>query len=516
MKKIFLYSLLGILFSGCTKDFEQLNKNTYGATQEELDRVPYGGNQLLDLQRLIIPDQENAYQMSFDLFSPIYAGYGSSFNNFQADYATYSPRSNWTDYPFSDTYPKIYKAFNDLRSASKGDFNKTYFALGSIYRVAITHWLTDTYGGLPYSQVKSGQLQVPYDTQRDLYLNLCEDLVSGIEGLKRNLDNTDYASFDYIYGGDIRKWIKYANSLLLRISVRMSKADPVNAKRYAEMAIQEGVILTNEENAILATKDNPLFKITHTWENSCVGADITEYMNAFNDPRREKFFTKVKSRTAGKQFFGRRNGAPNLNFIFTDYSLPNIKQDSGIVLISASEVAFLKAEGALLGWNVGDTAENLYTQGVRLSFEQWGAGDPTAYLASTNIRGNFSDEKESAYDVNFSSNISVSWAEAGGDTQKQLSKIITQKWIALYPYGSQEAWAEWRRTGFPNLMPVLENRSNGVISHITQSNSRDTGGMRRIPYSTKEYQGQSRTSVLQAVNNLGGADNGSTNMWWAR
>ena len=86
----------------------------------------------------------------------------------------------------------------------------------------------------------------------------------------------------------------------------------------------------------------------------------------------------------------------------------------------------------------------------------------------------------------------------------------------MFPYGSQEGWAKWRRTGYPNLLPPIENKSGGLIKSITQNNGKDTDGMRRLPFSTKEYEGSNLKNIQEAVNLLGGADNGATDLWWAK
>lgn len=515
MKKSIIIVSIALILGSCTKDFEKMNQNQYGITAKELDRIPQGGNQLIDLQKLILPEQENSYQMCFDLYATGYSGYATT--KFTGDYQTYNPRANWFSYPFDDTYPKIYKAYNELKKISKGDYDKPYFALGSIYRVAITHWLTDTYGPLPYSQMKEGQSKVPYDSQKDLYLGFCEELVKSVEGLKKvDAADREYAPFDNVYKGDMQKWIKYANSLLLRIAVRMSKAAPAEAQKYAEMAVSAGVITTNADNAQLETLDNPAFKVSASWGDSRVSADITEYMNAFSDPRRAKYFTEVESRSEGKKYFGCRSGAPSVTFVKENYSLPNLQKNSPIMIISAAEVAFLKAEGALKNWNMGGSAEELYKQGIKLSFEQWGAGDASEYLNNSSLREAFLDEKESGYDdTSFSSSITVNWSDANNDEQR-LAKIITQKWIAMFPYGSHEGWAEWRRTGYPNLLSAVENKSGGSVKTISQQNGKDVGGMRRLPFSTKEYEGSNLKNIQEAVNLLGGADNGGTDLWWAK
>lgn len=510
-----LLAVLVLVLASCTKNFETFNRDPYGVTEDEIARIPQGGGQLVDLQKLVVPQQENTWQMCFDLFATGYAGYAAQ-TKFTSDYPVYNPRTGWVNYPFDDTYPKIYKAYYELEKLAKGDMGKYYYAWGTVLRVAITQWLTDIYGPLPYSQMKAGQFGVVYDNQRDLYLAMCEDLKTATTHLQA-VDAADrqYASFDLVYGGDMKKWVKYANSLLLRIATRMSKAAPNEAKTYAEYAVSNGVITENVDNAQLSNSDNPAFKVSATWGDSRVGAEITEYMNAFSDPRREKYFTSVAARTAGKQFFGLRSGGnPNITVVGANYSMPNITANSPIVWISASEVALLKAEGALNGWNMGETAETLYTKGIELSFDQWGSGLGN-YLANTSQRGNFADELTPGFNVDFYSPITVNWQEAAGNKEKQLSKIITQKWIAMFPYGAQEAWAEWRRTGYPNMLPVAVNNSGGAVTTVKQVDGKDRGGMRRLPFSTAEYLNNT-VNVKAAVGFLGGPDTGGTDLWWAK
>ncbi|MRI62709.1 SusD/RagB family nutrient-binding outer membrane lipoprotein [Ornithobacterium rhinotracheale] len=510
MKKLLLF-ITPLLFTSCIND--DLNKNPYGVDDQQLARVTTGGNELLSMQKLVLPQQENSYQMCFDLFATGYAGYASQTKHFN-DYPVYNPRTGWVDYVFNDTYPKIYNGYFKLKSLAKGDFNKTYFALASIYRVAITHWLTDTYGPLPYTKMQPGKKEVAYDNQEELYLAMVNDLQQAVEALKKT-DPADrqYAPYDMVYEGDMSKWVKYANSLLLRIAIRMSDVAPAKAKEIAENAVKDGVIESNAENAALKNTDNPVFKVSSIWGDSRVGADITNYMNAYKDPRREKFFTAVNERGADNKFFGLRTGTTNTPEK-AHYSLPNIQKDTPIMWISAAEVSFLKAEGKLKGWDMNGDAKELYEKGIRLSFEQWGANIGNYLEGEQSVNG-FQDELNPILNDNsFTSQITVKWDDASTQDQK-LAKIITQKWIAMYPYGSQEAWAEWRRTGYPNLMPARENNSGGIISDIKQVDGKDIGGMRRLPYSSSEYK-ENPAYIAEAVTYLKGPDNGATNLWWVK
>ena len=237
-------------------------------------------------------------------------------------------------------------------------------------------------------------------------------------------------------------------------------------------------------------------------------------MLAFGDPRTSAYFTAVR----GEEPFGLHvppikgfKGDPKQD----EYSRVNVAKDSPIYLITAAEVSFLRAEGKLLGWSVGDkSAREYYEEGIRLSCEQWGVevGD---YLSCVETRGGFQDPVFPAADVpSFSSDITVSWDAAAGDKERELAQIITQKWIALFPYNTIEAWSEWRRTGYPNLLTATINESKDCQDIVRRADGKDYGGMRRFAFSNKE-----KVNNLENVNailpSLNGPDTHATDLWWA-
>ena len=123
---------------------------------------------------------------------------------------------------------------------------------------------------------------------------------------------------------------------------------------------------------------------------------------------------------------------------------------------------------ALKGWNAGGTAQHFYESGIRLSMEQWGveAEAIDAYLAdeTRTPSGHTGDPRGTKYNYERRTSVKIKWDEAGG-TETNLERIITQKWIANYPMGL-EAWAEFRRTGYPELTPAIDNLSGGVIGDM--------------------------------------------------
>lgn len=507
-----LLLVLGV--SSCTKNFERYNQDPYGATPEEMTRIPTGATELNNLIRWVVPNQENGYQMSFSLMAGYISGYSGGTAH-GGDFPSYTPRADWVAYPMDDTFSNhLYNHFRPLAARSGSDYNYPYYALGQVLRIAITHWVSDMYGPVPFSKVTGISLQVPYDTQQELYMNMLKELKLASQALDQvPLGYDAYKEYDNVYQGNMRHWARYARSLMLRMAVRISGVAPTQAQEYAEWAIANGVIEENSQNAINPSSDNPLFKIEQTWKEARAGADIVGYLMAYADPRLPKM---IRQGTQG--YVGFRSTTITMGDAErASYAVTNIDQNSPMPWLTASEVVFLKAEAALLGWNVGgQSAKELYEQGIRLSFEQWGAEGVDQYLQVTDTRGGYNNPIHPEYSLpTFKSNVTVNWDSAAGNVEQQKAMIATQKWIALFPYNTVEAWAEWRRTGYPNLLPAVSNLSGGAVEDIHQVNGRDCGGLRRLTFPQQEKE-QNAAGVAIGIADLGGPDALSTDLWWAK
>ena len=176
----------------------------------------------------------------------------------------------------------------------------------------------------------------------------------------------------------------------------------------------------------------------------------------------------------------------------------------------ASEVAFLRAEGAMRGWTaeMGGTAEEFYNKGIELSFLENGlSADAAARYAAdeTSKPTDFTDVStaNTKYNISALGKITIKW-NAGASEEEQLERIITQKWIAMFPNGT-EAWSEFRRTGYPLIFPV---RSNYPTSGVDTNKQ-----IRRMVFPQSEYSNNG-AAVQEAVKLLGGPDNGGTKLWW--
>jgi hypothetical protein len=184
-----------------------------------------------------------------------------------------------------------------------------------------------------------------------------------------------------------------------------------------------------------------------------------------------------------------------------------VQEDTKLLWINAAEVAFLKAEGALRGWNMGGTAEELYNSGIALSFEQWGASGVSQYILNdTDVPAAYVDPVGTFSYSGTPSDITVKW-DANATKEKNLERIITQKWLAIFPLGV-EAWSEYRRTGYPKLMEVLRNNSGGKVSTERMA--------RRLPYPQREYLENSENLKYAISSYLKGQDNMGTDVWWAK
>jgi hypothetical protein len=169
-----------------------------------------------------------------------------------------------------------------------------------------------------------------------------------------------------------------------------------------------------------------------------------------------------------------------------------------------AEVFFLKAEAALRGWSGAGDAQANYEAGVTASFSQHNADNVSDYLAdNTSTPADFVDATNSVNDIPYGSDVKIAFNPSGTNEEK-LEQIITQKWIAMFPDG-QEAWSEFRRTGYPRIFPVVINNSGGKIDTDIQ--------IRRINFVANEINTNTE-NVTTATGYLNGPDNGGTRLWW--
>ena len=231
--------------------------------------------------------------------------------------------------------------------------------------------------------------------------------------------------------------------------------------------------------------------------------------SAYNDPRRAAYF--VESEWPGQTYVGMRRGIeiPDLSSIGHKYSGVKLTTSSPLYWMNAAEVAFLKAEAkAVFGFDMGSgSAEGFYNEGIRLSFEQWGVSGYESYIAQSSAPQIVYIDPNNGKDTysNTLSTTSVAWKT--GTPEEMQERIIIQKWIANWLLGN-ESWADYRRTGFPHLIPATDagNKSGGIVDSEM--------GARRMPYPAEERTTNAENYQTAVSTLLQGTDNMATRMWW--
>lgn len=525
--KLLLVSLL--LVTLVTSCFDEINKNPLypDKDMEKLDGVIYGAF-LANFEKAVIPigtaadktEPVNRYQISVNLAGDGWAGYMSARENKPGwnggqNFTNYYMFDSWLNYTFGFMVTDVFAPWIQIKrnSQDEGVKNDEIYALAQVIKIAALHRTTDMFGPIPYFEVGKGAFKVPYDSQEAIYRSFLKELEEAVDMLTIYSSKSGYVlpNFDVVYEGDVKKWIRFANSLMLRLAIRVRYADAALAKEYAEKAVSHSIGLMMElgdgakmgKGAGLQMK-NPLKTIRDEYNDTRMGATMYCYLQGYGDPRADVYFNKV-----GSVFKAVRTGIA-LDSKYNEFSTPKVGEDDPVYWMKASEVLFLKAEGALAGFAMRGTAKDFYNAGIRMSFAENSVSGADTYLTKTTPPSSFTDTQNSSLGAEAPSRITVKWNDAANSNEENLERIITQKYLAIYPNG-QEAWTEWRRTGYPRQIVVVENKTN---ANIQTGNGFDKGGVRRLPYPQSEYN-QNGDNVVKAVSQyLNGTDDGATKVWW--
>lgn len=433
----------------------------------------------------------------------------------------------------------------------------------------------DLFGPLTYYDNKGNfdGSSFEYDRVKDIYYQVKADIDAAIECFKYYKDHRSEAykkqigstignyvmlrsSYD-IDPSDLSVWIRFANSLKLRMAIHMSKVEPATAKQWAEEAVAGGVIEnTTDEIGLfpsLLGGTHQLAEITG-WNDIVMGASFINLLQNLDHPYMKYLFTKnsialEKSKQAvsgtsapattseGTVFIGMRNGVtpgegqaastnPYCGYSTLDRTYFSVCNPP-LYLMKVSEVNFLRAEGALRGWNMGGTAQSFYEQGIRTAYLEDRNFPIKEYVNYIDDYLNVDAPKGIAYvdpqgltpDMPSVTKIGVKWNE-GDSKETKLEKIITQKYIASFPY-SYESWVDLRRTGYPKLFPILNTEhSDGTIKPGDPKVQTADNIMRRIPWvpddsQTKEDINATGIPALsEDTNNKPATDTQMQRLWW--
>lgn len=512
MKSFKIYSLIimAALTFGCTDDFDEINTNPKALTDDLVD-ASLIGLAFSQAQYNTVNGVHWRFQISQNLFSDLYCQYfATTQSNFDSD--RYTQVGRWSDLCWGSFYGQAAPNIKFVEDFTAEEGLMLQNAMAKVWRAYGYHRMTDYYGSIPYSEFGGNQVEgVPYDTQEFIYADLFRLINEAIPVLQGG--GNGFGANDQIYGGDAALWLKFANSLKLRLAMRIKYVDPGTAQAMAEQAVASGVMEAVADNATLLTtanSPNPINTITN-WGEYRMSAAMESVLKGYDDPRMPIYFSPAldgDSDGDGIPYEGLRNGQskvelgnnknPNHSDLGSLFLPDNLGGNARIVVIRSGEVYLLRAEGALEGWNMGGSAQELYEEGIKQSITEWTGADGGGYATSANVPVAIGDVSNTPA----LTDIPVAF-DAGGSQERQLEQIITQKWLALYPDG-WEAWAELRRTGYPKMYDRLfsENLNVGV-SDI----------MRRMKYVTSEYT-VNTAATEAAVGTLGGPDLGSTKLWW--
>ena len=353
-------------------------------------------------------------------------------------------------------------------------------AVGRIMKSYTFSVMTDAMGDLPYSQALKSDtvLQPVYDTQQAIYNALFTDLAQATSDIDvaAAAPPGDPAGFgfpkgDVLYGGDMRQWRKFANSLRLRLAIHLSKADSTKAASQAAAAVTAGVFTGLSDNATVeylatAPNQNPIYQDVYVGGRDDYGMSKTyvDSLKSWNDPRLSIFAQLNRDTdTVAITYRGLPNGlndgeGPKLFYISRIGALWRETPNAPMHLLTYSEVLFLKAEAAQRGWIPGSAA-TFYNEAIQAAMEEYGvpAAAITTYLADSRVT-------------------------YVPDTTG-LKQIAYQKWVSFFMQG-MEAWTEVRRTGVPGLVPGCR----AVMRHIPE----------RLPYDDNEsvLNGQNMTAAV--------------------
>lgn len=524
--KLLIISILALFFAQCTDDFMELNTNPINPTEVQVDLVfhrslkrPYGGWE---------------YQVGHNLFSNYYAQYiANTKDGFKS--GRYIIPSGWNNVIWGTFYLHINPQFLYIDSLAKREpLNSNKLEIARIWKVHQAQFIVDTYGDVPYLNTGKGVEQLPYNTQKEIYYSFFEELKTAVSNISSDANQFSYGSYDSMFEGNADKWIRFANSLRLRYAIRISRIDPEKARAEGEAALASNLISSNNDNAALigdredVTNGHNLRNIAN-WNEfraSSTFVDILNNTSDIQDPRTTLFWSYPYKAAADGGFrpvTGLHNGLDpsklgNANDTCSNLG-PAIIRDRDYMIMNYSEVCFLKAEAALLGWNgAGDAQEN-YEEGVRASFSYWddqiknhttvdllthsvdkdlALPKLEAQLANIIQQNTLSQEQATAYMVG-----QAAWNNTDTDEQK-LRKIITQKYIANFPDG-MESWCEYRRTGYPSeIKPVIDPAPGTVPQGMF---------IQKLNYVEEEYN-KNNQNASNSNNNNGQGDGLQVKLWW--
>lgn len=499
-------SIISILFFlvSCSKGFESKNQDPYAITKIDAGLLLTGAEIGMNVgawdgEQTIVQQYVNAYNAG--------ATAGFQFNEDVDGYNT--PR--W------GVYTSVIKPITQILNLIKDNPNaKNLYNMARIWRAFAFMTLVDTYGDVPYSEAGKGYLEginyPKYDKMADIYTDLYNELKNATGALSTS---GEYVSADVFFGGSssasasaitnqVSHWKKIGYSLMLRLGMRYSKLDPTKAASIVQEAFTGGVILSNSDNVVLNQFSN---SFTNGFSN--LQRNVSPYfyyltepfvnqLKNTGDPRlkyigasyaKPELITSTRDTTLVNQFGfpigydqisvlkypnyrGTKGGGQNYTQLNYDVMINLV---APALFITNSQSQFLLAEARYRGWiTTGPSAKEYYEAGIRAAMDEWN------YFPGVLNPAVSETEK-----TNYLKNPGVAYNETDA-----LKLINTQYWVCSITNGP-EGFANWRRSGYPELQP---NKYN---------NNLNGGFVRRMAYPNAE-EAQNPINYKAAVANMGG------------
>jgi hypothetical protein len=434
MKKIILTTILSVtlVFVSCLSDdqYENLNRDPKNPTEVAADFVYNAA-----VKSLV--DQMTSINVNVNVFR-FFAQTNTTTTYYEEpnyDLTTRTiPDTHWSEM-YRDvlldlkTAKEIVAADGELTDSEK----KARIAQAEVLMIYTFHQMVDTWGDIPYSEALTDETLPKYDDAATIY----SDLISRLNAAMPDLSGSGFTDADLLYSGNSAAWLKFANSLKLRIGIRLTDVNSTLAKTTVESAVSGGVFTSNADNATLhyegsTPNTNPVWVdlVQSGRQDHIPSNTIVDIMNDLDDPRRMVYFD---DNLGDGIYIGGDYGAlaayPSHSHLSDKIHDPTNPAN----LLDFAEVSFMLAEASERGYSVGGNAAQHYNNGIAASFDDWGATDLAAYMA----------------------NPDVAYATAPG-TWKQ--KIGVQFWLAMFNRGF-EGFTVWRKFDWPEfqLPSELEN-----------------------------------------------------------
>lgn len=321
----------------------------------------------------------------------------------------------------------------NLQMAIDNTNNANEAAVAKMLKAYYFWHMTDRWGDIPYSEALNGtdDFTPAYDTQQDIY----DDLFDQLKEARDQLEVSGELEDDIIYNGDLEKWRKFGNTVRMLMALRLSEVDEQKAQQEFTEALDDGVMESNDDNFVfqhLADENNENYWYDQIVRQSriwwALPVRLIDMMEPNDDPRLSVYGDPAESTG---EYDGLPYGTPQAVDAenYAQLGSDIYEQDAPVYLVTYAQAQFARAEAAARNWTSEDPATN-YNEAVEASVVQWtGSDDGVEELLQAEPY----------------------------DPSAPIEQISNQRYVHLFMHG-YEAWAEYRRTGFPDNMVNPQGR----------------------------------------------------------